>query len=619
VQATSAPAPAPEAPDRPSAQRRPPLATPGRGRRLAQSLVFLVPPLLVAVIGFRQRFVTEDGFIYLRIVDNLTAGNGPVFNAGERVEAYTGTAWVFILAVGDLLTPIRQEFLSVGIGLLCTVGGLLLATLGARRLWQPEGEGRFWLPLGAAVFASLYPTWTWATGGLETGFLFGWLGLCTWILGTWASSPKVELRAWRLVVLGSGWLVRPEMMLFSLVFLALVAVSQRTTARRVQVVGVGLSLAVAYQLFRMAYFGSLLTNTAIAKEGSRLNVDRGWRYFRDFTDPYYLWIAALGLVLALAPLLRSAFRKRHRRRIGVVAALVGAGTLNVLYVIAVGGDYHHARMFLPGLLAACATVAAVPVKRSTAPAVVIVSIWAVVAVITLRPEQLAGPDSWYANGFIAQVPATYGNVTIDDVGMAEGDDGIAWYTGSGYFHATGGYLIVSAPIELAPGVPDPFASLWGVGMAAYGPGIDLHVLDQLGLADHIASHLDISEVGGEELRGPGHEKPLPAAWVAARVTPEGAEVDPVNFPDFYTPLIPPAVDADELAERVAWARAALECDEIAALDDAATEPLGVGRLADNLFGSFRNTFVRIPPDPEEAYRRFCGDGVPPEVEAARGG
>ena len=37
--------------------------------------------------------MSDDGLIVLRTVRNLLAGNGPVFNAGERVEANTSTAW----------------------------------------------------------------------------------------------------------------------------------------------------------------------------------------------------------------------------------------------------------------------------------------------------------------------------------------------------------------------------------------------------------------------------------------------------------------------------------------------------------------------------------------------
>ena len=63
----------------------------GRGRGLASTarrldpslLLALVPVLILVVVGWELRWVNEDGFIYFRVVDNLLAGDGPVFNAGS--------------------------------------------------------------------------------------------------------------------------------------------------------------------------------------------------------------------------------------------------------------------------------------------------------------------------------------------------------------------------------------------------------------------------------------------------------------------------------------------------------------------------------------------------------
>ena len=82
------------------------------------------------------------------------------------------------------------------------------------------------------------------------------------------------------------------------------------------------------------------------------------------------------------------------------------------------------------------------------------------------------------------------------------------------------------------------------------------------------------------------------------------------------PLIP-RTDGAAFAEQVAWARAALACPDIEALLDAARADLTFGQFVDNVAGSFGNARMRIPPDPEEAYRQFCGEGVPAEVADVR--
>ena len=57
------------------------------------------PVALFAVLGWTHRWMADDGFIYLRVVDNLQSGAGPVFAEGERVEAYTSPLWFAILSV----------------------------------------------------------------------------------------------------------------------------------------------------------------------------------------------------------------------------------------------------------------------------------------------------------------------------------------------------------------------------------------------------------------------------------------------------------------------------------------------------------------------------------------
>jgi arabinofuranosyltransferase len=116
----------------------------------------------------------------------------------------------------------------------------------------------------------------------------------------------------------------------------------------------------------------------------------------------------------------------------------------------------------------------------------------------------------------------------------------------------------------------------------------------------------------------GHEKPLPAPWIAALVTPPGSRPDTAEFWTASSPLLAPTIGR-EFHEQVAWARAALECHEIVKVRNATSAPLTAGRLADNLLRSFRNTQVRIPANPEDAYRRFCGPGVPEEVQTLRAG
>ena len=70
----------------------------------------------------------DDGFIYFRTVDQILAGNGPVFNTGERVESFTSPLWLLILTIGDVVSPFRLEYTAAALSIACTAAGLLTAT-----------------------------------------------------------------------------------------------------------------------------------------------------------------------------------------------------------------------------------------------------------------------------------------------------------------------------------------------------------------------------------------------------------------------------------------------------------------------------------------------------------
>ena len=78
---------------------QPTTAAPPRWHHALASSVVFVPALIVAAGGWQHRWMDEDAFINLRIVDQIFAGHGPVFNAGERVEAATSPLWLAVLVV----------------------------------------------------------------------------------------------------------------------------------------------------------------------------------------------------------------------------------------------------------------------------------------------------------------------------------------------------------------------------------------------------------------------------------------------------------------------------------------------------------------------------------------
>jgi arabinofuranosyltransferase len=68
--------------------------------RISLWLSVLVVAGLFGWGAWQRRWIADDGLIVLRTVRNLLAGNGPVFNAGERVEANTSTVWSYLVTLG---------------------------------------------------------------------------------------------------------------------------------------------------------------------------------------------------------------------------------------------------------------------------------------------------------------------------------------------------------------------------------------------------------------------------------------------------------------------------------------------------------------------------------------
>jgi arabinofuranosyltransferase len=229
-----------------------------------------------AILIWRRRWMSEDGLIVLRTVRQIVAGNGPVFNVGERVETNTSALWGWMLVLPDLIPGVSLNWAAVVLGLVLSVTGLAFAMDAACRLW---GVDQPIVPAGALVVCALPPFWDFGTSGLETGLIFCWLGVTWWMLVRLTmlhrAGPHI-VRVWPIgVAIGLGPLVRPDLALVTLAFgLLLAFVSRRRGLRRlVGVAAVSAILPVGYGIFRIAYYGVLVPAPALAKEatGSRWN------------------------------------------------------------------------------------------------------------------------------------------------------------------------------------------------------------------------------------------------------------------------------------------------------------------------------------------------------------
>ena len=78
--------------------------------------------------------------------------------------------------------------------------------------------------------------------------------------------------------------------------LIMMLIAARTWRNRVLIVVAGGFLPVAYEIFRMGYYGLLVPGTALAKDAAGDKWSQGMIYLANFTQPYALWVPVLLLV-----------------------------------------------------------------------------------------------------------------------------------------------------------------------------------------------------------------------------------------------------------------------------------------------------------------------------------
>lgn len=317
--------------------------------------------------AWRNKWLSDDGYIYLAYVRNLTEnGWGPVFNRGERVEGFTSPAWYTLLSLMNLARPdswldMRQAVLIVSLVLSIAAVAMwvpvetMAARLGERyagdeldaalpRSPLMRRQTRLNIPL--AVMAAWYPLHSFATSGLETPLQL--LVLMTLIVYVWSDADH----DWMVGALaGLLPLVRPELGVLSVLLIG----RHVFRVRRWQSIATVLALfalpLVASLVVRVSIYGQLLPNTFYTKTDAGHGMGSGLEYVRDTSAAYGLhWVAAAAVLVVIVPRV-SSNESAGRALSGPRSWFLGAALAMTSYVVVVGGDFMHARFLLTsGLL-----------------------------------------------------------------------------------------------------------------------------------------------------------------------------------------------------------------------------------------------------------------------------
>ena len=596
--------------------------------------------------AWQRRWIADDGLIVLRTIRNLLAGNGPVFNAGERVESNTSTAWTYLVYLGSLVGgPLRLEYVALALALTLSVAGVVMVMLGTARLYAPSllGRSAVLLPAGALVYIAVPPARDFATSGLENGLVTGWLGLLWWMLVCWSQQAAARARIWFVGLLafvaGLSVLVRPELALIGGAALVMMLIAERGWRRRAVIVAAGGLVPVGYQIFRMGYYGLLVPQTAIAKDATGSKWDQGLVYLANFAAPYALWVPVLllaGLGVATlaarrgnpAPAGRIRLAARIQSPSAVVVFMLLSGVVQGMYWIRQGGDFMHGRVLLAPLFCLLAPVSVIPValpggrwfarEEGRLPGAVSAALWLAVAGWALwaaaSPGMGADATRVTYSGivderkFYSQATGHAHPLTAADyldyprmrsvlVAINNTPDG-ALLLPSGNYDV---WDVVPAlpPTPPPPGVPmdtwrrqvAPHTVFFtNLGMLGMNVGLDTRVIDQIGLANPLAAHTARLEDGRI-----GHDKNLFPDWAVA----EGPWLK-------ERPWIPQYLDEGWIEQ----AGVALTCPQTEEMLKSIRDPMTRPRFIGNLNRAWEFTRYRIDRVPEYDLMR-CGLAKPP--------
>jgi arabinofuranosyltransferase len=311
-------------------------------------LLGLVPALgLYGGLCYYLQFLQDDALITCRYVANALAGNGLVYNIGERVEGFTNFAWAMVLIIAgscglDIVVVARV------LGLVCGAGVIVATWYLARILLQDEPFWYAYIPvyLVAANGALAY----WAPAGLETAFfaLVAALSLLCYMRRSHLLIASLLLGVW----------IRPDgALIAALIILAETVSTRRLPLFTLRCTLAALLLSLPFVGFKLAYYGSVLPNPYYAKTSFDSNqLANGLDYSWQFLSTYGFF--GIGLLIPLFMYGRLNVNQR-----GMLIFLLGF----IGYVTFIGGDVLKVnRFYLPafGPSAAMVTLSLALILRS---------------------------------------------------------------------------------------------------------------------------------------------------------------------------------------------------------------------------------------------------------------
>jgi arabinofuranosyltransferase len=414
--------------------------------------------LLAALLIFffaliRTAWISDDAAITLRTIDNFQHGHGPVFNIGERVQAYTHPLW-FLLLSGSSLVLGNIIITSYLVPILVSLTALWLFVTRIPTTTKPGLIG-----VAALLLSTAYLDYS--TSGLENPLSHFLILLI--VIAAYTNHIKHESTLVTLFFIGSLiYLTRPDLTLLILPLISIAAYRNNCSKSRLAVcLLIGTTPAVAWTLFSIYYYGFPLPNTAYAKIGNGIpmaeRVGQGFIYIIDsaIRDPVTMGSILTAIILSL----RGKLMER-----GLALGII----LYLLFIVSIGGDFMSGRFLTAPLL-----VSAIIIAKSNFDS----ASFRTTSVIIIILGAMSLQHVWTKSG---------NNALRDILATGIADERDFYDSKTGLAHAGRDFFRLSGTAHTSSKVQVTCGGLGFTGLRG-GPGV--HLIDYCGLSDPLLARL----------------------------------------------------------------------------------------------------------------------------------
>jgi arabinofuranosyltransferase len=425
--------------------------------------------LLVGVLGVvlvRCAWIGDDAYISLRVVENLQAGRGLVWNVGERVQVFTHPLWLLLVGAACAMTH-ELQLTVLALQLLMSLAAAALLAFGIART-TPATAASLCLLIVAKPFVD------YSTSGLENPLSH--LLLLAFLLAWFRSDEGPGARLTLALAGGLAMLNRYDLALVVLPPLA-ARLLWRPDRSKLAAAAVAVLPLAAWLAFATVYYGFALPNTAYAKLATGLGpaelAPQGLLYVRNLAT------RSPGTAIVILAGLVEAFRRPR------ATGPLGLGILLYLaYTVRVGGDFMSGRFFTVPFVCGLALLARGPLARPGGTGRAVLA-----ALLALG---LAWPRCpvWSGRGYGAGGAADW------DLDHGITDERAVYYPSTGLLNLRWGarlpdhHWVEEGNAARLSGQTVVYQK--GVGLFALAAGPTVHVVDAHALADPLLARLPLS-------------------------------------------------------------------------------------------------------------------------------